>query len=140
MSWQAMTTTKKGNIGEPHTVDFFAQYKGKKLFAVEVKTYPRRALYDQTGIDAADYDTYLHMLKEQDIDTVVVWVDEFEQMIYQNRISILQRFAQPKDGKVYFGLGAMRKVRRLNAEEVRAIRARSTTDYKMYENVKRFFR
>lgn len=161
MNWGAMATVKKGDIGEAivkgvldakglivyaptgggtHVVDFYAQYKGKKLFAVEVKTYPRRAFFDQTGIDAADYETYLHLLKDQDIDTVIFWVDEFERMIYQNRISILRRFAQPHDGKVYFGLGAMRKIRRLTDEEVQAIRGRSVTDYGLYEGVKRFFK
>ena len=159
MNWGSMASVKKGDMGEAivrrilsakgliiyecrqdrgHVVDFYCQYKGRRLFAVEVKTYPRRAFYDQTGIDEADYQVYLGLL-DQGVDVVIFWVDEFERGIYQNRISILKRFAQVSGGKVYFGLGAMRWVRRLTDQEVGAIRAQSVTDYALYENTGRFF-
>jgi hypothetical protein len=161
MKWGKMKTVKKGDIGEKlierllqqkdlavyrpvndgaHVVDFYCQKKGRRVFAVEAKTYPRYYTFEATGIDLKDFEVYSDLLARQGIDTVIFWIDEFEQAIYYQRISILKGFAmKPKDGKISFPLGAMKFSCCLEPEVVKEIKNNSSTNYQLYRETKAFF-
>lgn len=159
MKWAAMKTVKKGYIGEqiargilerkgliiyscdqdrPHVVDFYCQYPGKDLFAVEVKTYPRQYAYTRTGIDSKDFTTYLDLWK-RGIEVLIFFVDQYEQCVYQQRISVLKNFKQPGGDKVYFPLGCMKLLRKLTKGELKRLNDCGAIDQQLYAGTQMWF-
>lgn len=156
MKFVEMATTKKGGIGEAiilemlrrrgyvvypapdedrgHLVDFFT-YNPKEGTAalIEVKTYPRRAFHQDTGIDEADLWKY----SRQCLPVILFFVDEVEECIYCARLEDLAPYATLEGGKAYFPLHLFRVVRRLTPAELARIRKHPTQV--AYRNVKRFF-
>ena len=160
MSFTQLHTTVKGYAGEdivrrileglrwtvydskadrPHVVDFICHRSGKRLFAVDVKTYPRRWCCPDTGIDTRDFEKYQGFENEHRIPVHLVFVDEIEQAVYGGRLRYLARHASPDGRKVYFPLERMRLHRHLFADELEEIRAVSTVDPARYQNTELFF-
>lgn len=151
-TFHKLKTTKKGAIGEriieqflqkwrwrykaapkqSHLVDFRAVTDKGEAVAVEVKTYPRRATRNDTGIDAADHKKYMAM----ECRVLLLFVDQFEQMIYGQWLDQLHVTAQ--DGnKVYFHLSYMKLVRALQAHEQAAL-SKYALDSR-YKRTERYF-
>jgi hypothetical protein len=159
MKFAEMTTTKKGAVGEDivrriledrgliiyecnqnrgHIVDFFAARPGRYcLFGVEVKTKPRKAFTPTTGIDTADYRTYIKLLS-QGIDTVLFFVDVFEEAVYYSRISDLTQLQKPEGLITYFPLSYFTIERKLSRNELNALE-RYGYNEPMYTDTERFF-
>jgi len=154
-----LPTTRKGYAGEaiaknvirragwtiyestadvPHLVDFLC-HKAGRLIAVDVKTYPRRASYPDTGIDARDFDKYREFAAAHNIPVHLVWVDEIEQAVYGNRLAHLARHATQDGGKVYFPLEAMKLHRHLFPDELDRLRDAGAVDEERYRTCERHF-
>ena len=130
-----LPTTKKGDIGERlfteylsqngfvvyspplagrHPVDRIVYHPKRGWLAVDVKTYPRRYCCLDTGIDQADYLKY----QKLPLRVLLCFVDEFEGCIYVAYLDELKPTGEPSGGKVYFPLGAFKKVRPLTPAEL----------------------
>jgi hypothetical protein len=153
MLFSELPTTKKGDIGEAiikrilsgwnwqykpappcaHVIDFEAVTDKGEALAVEVKTYPRRAYTNDTGIDAADFETYTGL----DTDVLLIFVDQFERCIYGERLSRLSAFAQYDGAKVYFPLHLFRVVRKLKPSELKQLNKYPISP--IYRRTARFF-
>lgn len=155
-----LRTTRKGTSGEaiarayfinkgykpyapdfdgPHPIDFlvFNPKKGS-LTAIDVKTYPRRYVAAQTGIDTADYNSYKAFEDQHDIKVFIIWVDAFERAIYGAYLSDLGNPVATTTGKVYFGLERVQLLKRLSVNEVENANL-SVSSLTKYRNVLPFF-
>ena len=138
-----LTTTRRGTVGEDiakaffvrrgcvpfgpavdgsHPIDLTLLTPKGDLVLVDVKTYPRRYVRPETGIDQPDWQTYQHLaMRNPGIVVYLLFVDAFERAMYGGRVEELSSCARPEGGKVYFPLGALQHVSCLSAEEVRRI-------------------
>lgn len=153
-----LASTRKGNIGEEivrdmltgwgytvysppagrtHPIDFIAA-KPDELTAIDVKTYPRLFLKPYTGIDAADWHTYIN-LPTQGAPVRLFWVDEFERMVYGQRIERLAKVVTFTKDKALFPLSAMTAVRSLTDAECNALMDAGRVDYSQYNGTTRYF-
>lgn len=158
-SFLQLPTTRKGYAGEdiarkvirragwtvyestadvPHLIDFVCEKAGR-LIAVDVKTYPRRASYCDTGIDLADFEAYQAFEDGAGIPVHLVWVDEIEEAVYGHRLAHLSSYASHHAGKVYFPLSAMRLHRHLFLEELAQLRQAGAVDEERYRTCERYF-
>ncbi len=153
-----LRTTKTGDIGEeiaqaylqrngwniyPHDegkaapVDIMAikpNDGGFDIIAVEVKTYPRRFAFDQTGIDTADYWTYRDIIKI--LPLTILFVDPFEACVYALPFHKVFDRALFDRNRCYFDLVDCRKVSSLDANQLGRIGWKPTPYYK---DVQKFF-
>lgn len=163
MKFNDLDTTKKGDIGEeiilgllqeggwtpykvacdcPHPFDYFSfnSSQNRTVF-FEVKTYPRRASYNDTGIDLPDYHKYLSFSDLDCYEFILFFVDEFEQCIYCQNIRKLSPHGVIREdhGKVYFPLAMLKKCRNLYSDELQRLREISKVDQVKYASTKRHF-
>lgn len=116
LGWIIYTPETKG----PHPIDFLA-WKGGKLRAFDVKTYPRRRWRDDTGIDAADLGKYRRFSATTATPVTILFVDAVEGMIYGASLATLAKNATIQDGKAYFPLSTMQVCHTLTPAELVAI-------------------
>lgn len=136
-----LRTTRKGAIGEriarrllerrgwtvykpardntPHPIDFLVFRPGRPVMAVDVKTYPRRRHYSDTGIDSADWYAY----KSFSCPVSLIFVDEVQRSVYGATISTLEPLARSEGLKTYFPLDAMTVISTLTAEELAQLKS-----------------
>ena len=153
-----LPTTKRGDVGElivqsylhrqgwhvyPHAEDQAAPVDimaikpkdgGFDIIAVEVKTYPRRFVFDQTGIDTADYWTYRDIIKT--LPLTILFVDPFEACMYALPFKDVYERVVFDRTKCYFDLSDCQKMKSLTADELRWIGWKPTPYYK---DVQKFF-
>ena len=146
MSFSALPTTIRGDAGErivhdyikskgyfpyqqalnvPYPLDIvaYSQDDGQLAFA-EVKTYPRRYAFADTGIDLADWKTYQSIASIHRHPFALLFVDKFEAALYGadiRRLEVSRTSHGPTGGKVYFNLSQMQLRKRLTATEVASI-------------------
>jgi hypothetical protein len=102
-----------------HPIDFITIKPGENnLIAIDAKTYARRFVAEQTGIDAADYFTYKSFEKARKLKVYLMFVDPFEKAIYGAYLSELEAFAIPEKEKVYFPLHAFKLLDWLSPEDL----------------------
>jgi len=158
MRFEDLTTTRKGAIGErivrefltaremivyqvndnSHPVDFIVIDQRNELFFAEVKTYPRRSIKPDTGIDKADWYKYAQLASNG-----VLWlffVDEIEGCCYVASFEDLQREHSTEGEKVYFPLSVFKVLFTLSRDDLKEIRNVSNVNRSQYDLVKRFFR
>ena len=107
---------------------------GVPQYVAEVKTYPRRAFFNDTGIDAADWDKYAHIAPRMPLR--LYFVDFFERCCYSIDLSEARKVAKRDAGKVYFPLSVCRFEFWLTPDQLSAI-APGRLD--RYANTKRYF-
>jgi hypothetical protein len=158
VKFKDLPTTKTGDVGEaivqaylhrqywhiyPHAADQAAPVDivaikpkdgGFDIIAVEVKTYPRRFAYDQTGIDSADYWTYREIIKT--LPLTILFVDPFEACVYALPFHKVHDRVVFDRTKCYFDLADCQRVLSLTADELRRINWQPTPHYK---DVQKFF-
>jgi len=147
MEFASLKTTQKGDIGEEivkhilrkkgatvykpadennsHLIDFIA-IKNKTATAIDIKTKPKREYYNDTGIDFADFVTYIAL--NQSIRVAIFFVDEKQKAIYGNYLDELIKpiyldnaYPLISDATlvkvIYFPLCNMKKIHSLTNEQ-----------------------
>lgn len=116
MTWQNLTSVKKGNIGErlvneflinkgfipyspdvggAHPFDRLVASKDKRtIFIADSKAKPARVYYPDTGINIKHYQEYKYIQDKYGIDVYIFFVDEEKQEIYGNFLRRLDEPAQ----------------------------------------------
>ena len=135
----------------PHDLDGFAMKKEGEVRLVEVKTYPRRLYYPDTGMNYNHY----KICKEFDKDVYMFFVDELEKKVYGNKLSILDQKCSynykdypsvevvksgPKKGeeKIYFPLGKMEFYFFLSEDKSKEIKKLYSGNYKNGKFIENF--
>lgn len=119
-----------------HPIDFYVtDVSGHIEYAVDVKTYPRRAYFNDTGIDAGDWYKYVQISLKTPVR--LFFIDHFEQCCYSVNLSDAGAVAYESCGKVYIPLDCMKFEFRLNDSQLAAIvPARRSYNY---ANTRRYF-
>ena len=155
MEWQDKIQTRKGNVGEAivhrfleskgltiyqpvtnqaHPVDrIVANRDHSNLRMVEIKSYPRRIHYPDTGIDARHYYSYVEKQALHNIPLSIYFVDEDMGKIYGGRLDYISQEIQVehrgkkinyplfqdchKGKKVYFHIDLMTTIADLTHDE-----------------------
>jgi hypothetical protein len=160
MNFTELKTTKQGTAGEDiarrylirnrylpfvpgfegsHPIDFITIKPGENsLIAIDAKTYPRRYVAEQTGIDTADYFTYKSFEKALKLKVYLMFVDPFERAIYGAYLSQLETLAIPESEKVYFPLHAFKLLDWLTPEDLTNLAPIKKPE--RYRRVKPYFR
>ena len=160
MSWEDKKEVKKGNIGErlvnqylesrgwviykpitnkAHAFDKLC-LKGKEtLIIAEVKTKSRMNSYNATGFDTKHYEQYKKISEKYRMEVFVFFVDEGLGKIYGNKLSILSKHYEARDGIyprklnkgkiIIFSLEAMQPIANLKQESIEEIKGCSTRNY-----------
>lgn len=88
-----------------HPIDFAAIDTGNRVWLVDVKTYPRRWAYADTGVDTKDWKVYCRLADQNGNRVLLYFVDLKEQSVYRYRITPeLRAKAYDHNGKTYFPL------------------------------------
>lgn len=141
--FKSLATTRKGTAGEAiardyfrkeghqpyapdfdgsHPVDFLIRNPIKRtLTAVEVKTYARRYVAPQNGMDLNDYERYQAFEREEGIKVYVIFVDPFEGAMYGAFLADLGEPDATTKGRVYFNLERFRLLKRLTSKEQKSL-------------------
>lgn len=119
----------------PHPFDRLCATPDKRrLLVVESKCKPHRRWYPDTGINRRHYDEYCYLRQVYRLDTFLAFVDEDEQKIYGNLLTVLDRprivthlfqdleYPLEMGGIRYFPLEAMETIATLDAEVLVRIR------------------
>ena len=145
-AFSQLHTTRKGDAGEqivhrylatkgykpycqaldgPYPFDCIAySEQDTRLVIVEVKTYPRRYAYADTGIDLSDWSKYQSIATSNPLAFCLMFVDKFERAIYGadlRKLKVDRHGTGPTGRKVYFDLSRMELRRWLTADEVSCI-------------------
>lgn len=136
-NFRQLPTTRKGEAGEqiakkifmdrgafpyapaidgPHPIDFAVMSKKGNITLVDVKTYPRRYMAPQTGIDKADWESYQALHESTGLRVYLMFIDAFEQCIYGAGLDVLKPTAKVEGDKVYFDLCYLQPMAKLSAE------------------------
>lgn len=118
-----------------HPIDFYVtDVAGHIQFAVDVKTYPRRAAYCDTGIDIADWYKYAQIASKTPVR--LFFIDYFEQCCYSVLLSDAWSVAYESWGKMYMPLDVMKFEFKLTESQLAAIVPAG--NYR-YDNTARYF-
>lgn len=118
-----------------HPIDFYVtDCTGVPQYAADVKTYPRRAYFNDTGIDASDWEKYAHIAPRMPVR--LYFVDSFECCCYSADLSEAGKVAKQEGGKVYFPLSVCRFEFWLTSAQLASIAPRRLD---RYANTKRYF-
>lgn len=115
-----------------HCIDFFVVAPDGLVFGADVKTYRRRAKYNDTGIDTADWLKYAQIALKTPVR--LFFVDSFERCCYSCRIPIE---ARTEADKTYIDLSNMRIEFSLTDSQVKAI---EPATHWSYADVEPFFK
>lgn len=160
--WNSKKEVKKGNVGEKvikiflerkgfiiykpetegkHAFDMLAVKDKKQIIIAEVKSYPRRNYYADTGLNLNHYREYKNIIDTYHFPIFLFFIDEMKGEIYGNWLT---RLEEPyKAGKltypliqsgttgkrIYFPLCHMISIGKLSDEEVKALKEYSTRKY-----------
>ena len=169
MNWEDRPEVRKGNIGEG-LVDEYLLRKGivpyrpiasqahpfdrlcasadkKHIYVVDVKTKPRREFYPDTGFNISNYNKYLNIAIQHNMDVFVYFVDEILKAIYGgeligNLAQIRQVRHQGKlliypiqqSGIIYFPLAIMEHIADLPDAVCKELAALRTTTYEVKQS------
>ncbi len=96
--------------GKSHLFDMVLVDKDMNITFCEVKTYPKRFAYNDTGVDEKDWRTLCKAYQKQLAPVWIVFIDvTLKQMYYFEMNDALMNAAQTDAGKTYFPL-SMSKV------------------------------
>lgn len=117
-----------GVVGS-HPIDFVVVEPSGQLWACDVKTYPRRARYPDTGIDIPDWHKYAQISAHCPVR--LFFVDVFERYCYSIELSKARPHARRYGGKMYVPLSVARVEFKLSHTQVEQLRTvtNSTADY-----------
>ena len=73
--------------GEAHPCDNFASKWDMKFRALDIKTYPRRSRFPDTGINLDHYEKYMQAPN----DFYLLFVDQLEKKVYGNQLKELNK-------------------------------------------------
>lgn len=119
----AMHVYAPGAVGR-HPIDFFVVGADCVPWACDVKTYPRRAFFQDTGIDAADWKKYADIALN--VPVRVFFADAFERCVYSVEVPGTGPNVKESGGKVYVPLSSARFEFCLTEERVRVISSLDT--------------
>jgi len=115
-----------------HAFDKVAMRKNE-IFAVEVKTYPARVMYPDTGFSIKHYETYLQRNSKNKLRVFVFFVDEDRKEIYGNWLDVIDRpvfgcpgYPKKQGEQIYFHLSRMEFLCKLTEDQTKKIRKFST--------------
>lgn len=114
-----------GKVGS-HPIDFVVLEASGALWACDVKTYPRRARYPDTGIDANDWEKYAQIASV--VPVRLFFVDSFERYCYSVDIRTAALRVHRHGGKVFIPLAIARVEFELTGYQVRQLRERSNSN------------
>lgn len=144
--FRSLRTTKLGTAGEKfieqhlkakglivykppthgsHPIDFLVIDKNDNIWSVDVKTYPRRTHYQDTGVDTRDWKKYCSMAEKTNGRVLIYFVDLLEESVYRYRItSELKAKAYVHGNKTYFPLANREMViQQIGEESLKVLRA-----------------
>jgi len=162
MNWSEKIQVKKGTVGETivikkleergyivyapitesaHAFDFLA-IKDKKIFKIaEIKSKARLNKFEATGINIRNFNEYLYIYENQNIDVILFFVDEHpkEERIYCQNLGELIKpktikgidFPNTKivSGIILFSLSDMQEVCKLTEAEIYELKKYSSRNY-----------
>lgn len=124
--------------GQAHPCDNIVSKWDMQFRALDIKTYPRRSFFPDTGINYSHYEKYIKSLNV----FYLIFVDEIEKKVYGNKLEELDKqvfvngLQYPYfDGhgdkrKVYFPLQSMEFYSNLSDDFCNELRKISTSSYK----------
>lgn len=88
-----------------HPFDIMAvDIESHRLVVVEVKTIPRRNLYEDNGLKLTSWKKYTRWYKETGIDFFLIFVDEMTREVYGNTLQILSEHYYDRTSGLYYPL------------------------------------
>ena len=91
--------------GKRHPLDMIGIDLQGRVLLIEVKTYPKRWAYSDTGIDARDWLAYLEIQRKNPNPILLVFIDIAQKSAYYFQIGYdLIQAAHAQGDKVYFPL------------------------------------
>ena len=108
-----------------HPIDFFVVEASGAVWACDVKSYPRRARYDDTGVDSPDWEKYAQIALN--VPVRLFFVDSFERYCYSVDVLAAAPVVRRKGTKVYIPLSVASIEFKLSDTQVRALHAGSTS-------------
>lgn len=122
-----------------HPFDFlFVQMQGYKLFIGECKAHEERVLYEDTGINSDEYEKYLELRNNLEIDFIIFFVDYKKESIYGGEIGYISKNMEVKgkvypakegNGITYFPTSLMQKYFPLSQEEVYKLKSLTRSQF-----------
>gem|GEM_PF-6845198 len=111
-----------------HPIDFLVIDPENRVWSVDVKTYPRRTHYADTGIDTRDWVKYCRLAEKNAGRVLIYFVDLVEETVYRYQITdALKAIAYESQGKTYFPLSGREVViPQIGEESLKALRAAQT--------------
>lgn len=161
MTFPELKTTRKGKLGEifareyfasqgatiyepsagPHPCDFILyRDRGKnagRFTFIDVKTYPRRYVRAQTGMDLKDWIKYRKLRDANNLVFGIVFIDVFERIMCGATLEQLFGVARIEGRKVYFPLGVLTPIKRLTDDDLTRLPPMERPD--RYASVRRYF-
>ena len=155
--WEGKVEVKKGNIGEelvdeylhkkgvltyscklqgPHTFDRLCIINSQ-IFIIDVKCKPSRNYYPDSGFDIITYNKYKEIIKENNLDFFIFFVDEKSKQIYGSTLDKLEKsikvgrktYPSRENEIIYFPLQNMKKICRISEENSQRIKRYNTRNY-----------
>lgn len=143
--FRSLRTTKLGTAGEKfierhlrakglkvykpgrgkHPIDFVVIDKESRVWLIDVKTYPRRWAYNDTGVDTKDWRKYCNLADANANRVLIYFVDLTEESVYRFHLNDeLKAKAYEHVGKTYFPLADREMViRQIGPDSLKALRA-----------------
>lgn len=145
MNFNELPSTKIGNYGEQivkielekrgyviykpvsncsHPIDNIVFDTNDNFIFCEVKTKPRRYMFDDTGIDIKHWRRYTKLMNKRKKPVYIFFVDEIEEWIYQADLKDIfynkkyHEDMNEKYPKCYFQLSDMKPIRKLTQMEI----------------------
>ncbi len=162
VDWNDKEQVKKGNVGEKiiklflekkgfiiykpetedkHAFDILAVKNKDLIIIAEVKSYPRRNYYEDTGLNLEHYQEYKNIINKYNLPIFLFFVDEMKGEIYGNWLTKLElpykinKLTYPliqkgsTGDRIYFPLCHMITIDKLTNDEIKALKKHSTRKY-----------
>lgn len=143
--FRSLQTTKLGTAGEKfierhlkakglqvykpgrgrHPIDFLVIDQSANIWSLDIKTYPKRFAYADTGVDTKDWKKYCSLAERNGNRVLLYFVDLMEETVYRYRITDeLKAKAYEHGGKTYFPLADREIViSKIGEESLKVLRA-----------------
>ncbi len=150
-NWNKRKKTKKGNYGENlvktyltkkgymiyeasnpdevHPIDQIILFKNKIICFIEVKTKPKRVMYNDTGIDWTTHCNYLEFGDMNNLPVFIVFVDESIGWAYGEYITSLAMSGVKENGMIYFPLKSMKMLFKISEEDRENLKKLSSSEF-----------